>query len=62
MRKKAGENDSVPTLMEHVLISRAFRKNRARLIRKIYHVDPLLCPKCQEVMKIISFIEEPEVI
>jgi hypothetical protein len=48
--------------MEPVLTSRAFRKNWARLIQKIYHVDPLLCPKCQGTMKIISFIEEPDII
>jgi hypothetical protein len=62
MRKKAGEDDVVPALMEPVLTSRAFRKNWARLIQKIYQVDPLLCPKCQGSMKIISFIEEPDVI
>ena len=37
-------------------------KNWARLIQKIYHVDPLLCPKCQGIMKIISFIEAPDII
>jgi hypothetical protein len=62
MRKKAEEDDLVPALMEPVLTSRAFRKNWARLIQKIYHVDPLLCPKCQGVMKIISFIEESDII
>lgn len=62
MRRKAGEDNAVPALMEPVLTSRAFRKNWARLIQKIYHVDPLLCPKCQGTMKIISFIEEPDVI
>jgi hypothetical protein len=62
MRRKAGEDNAVPALMESVLTSRAFRKNWARLIQKIYHVDPLLCPKCQGTMKIISFIEEPDVI
>jgi len=39
IRKKAGEDDSVPALMEPVLTSRAFRKNRDRLIRKIYPVE-----------------------
>lgn len=57
MRKKAGEDDTVPALT-----SRAMRKSWARLIQKIYHVDPLKCPKYQETMKIIAFIEEPAVI
>jgi hypothetical protein len=30
----------------------------ARFIRKIYEIDPLLCPKCQGQMKIISFIDQ----
>jgi hypothetical protein len=48
----------VPALMEPVLTSRAFRENWARLIQKIYQVDPLLCPKCQGTMKIkaISYL------
>lgn len=62
IRKKAGKDDILPALIEPVLTSRAFRKNWARLIQKIYQVDPLLCPKCQGTMKIISFIEEPDVI
>jgi len=34
----------------------------AALIRKIYEVDPLLCPKCGAEMKIVAFIEDPPVI
>ncbi len=62
MRRKSGAKEEVPALMEPVLTSAAFRKNWARLIQKIYHVDPLLCPKCQGAMKSISFIEEPDII
>ncbi|WP_321492961.1 hypothetical protein [uncultured Desulfobacter sp.] len=29
---------------------------------KIYEVDPLVCPKCQGQMKIISFIEDLDII
>jgi hypothetical protein len=28
----------------------------------LYEVDPLICPKCRGTMRIISFIEDPEVI
>ena len=31
-------------------------------IQKIYEVDPLTCPQCQGKMKIVSFIEDEEVI
>jgi hypothetical protein len=41
---------------------KAFRKKWAQLIQKIFNVDPLLCPKCLGSMKIISFIEDEEVI
>jgi UDP-glucose 4-epimerase len=34
-------------------------KNWARLIQKIYEVDPLICPKCNGEMRIIAFIEQP---
>ena len=33
------------------------RKRWAALIKQVYEVDPLLCPKCGATMKIISFIE-----
>jgi hypothetical protein len=44
------------------LSGKAFRRNWARLIQKIYEVDPLVCPKCQGIMKVISFIEARDVI
>ena len=30
----------------------------ATWIKKIYNVDPLLCPKCQSQMKIVTFIHD----
>lgn len=39
-----------------------FRQNWARLIQKVYEVDPLLCPKCQGTMKITSSIEDLDII
>jgi hypothetical protein len=41
---------------------KAFRKNWARLIQKIYNVNPLVCPRCHGQMRVISFIEQPEII
>ncbi len=32
------------------------------MIRKVYEIDPLLCPSCGGQMKIISFIEDPKAI
>ncbi len=45
-----------------VIAVQSFRKNWARLIQKIYQVDPLLCPKCHGAMKVIGFIEDDAVI
>lgn len=33
-----------------------------RLIQKLYEADPLTCPKCSGVMRILAFIEEKTVI
>ena len=62
MRKKAETDDQVPALIHSDISRKKFRKNWARLIQKIYNVDPLLCPKCKGSMRIISFIEDEAVI
>lgn len=62
LRKKAGTDNLVPALIDSDISRKAFRKNWARLIQKVYNVDPLLCPKCLGSMKIISFIDDSEII
>jgi hypothetical protein len=42
--------------------AREFWQNWGCLIQKLYEVDPLLCPKCWGTMKIISFIEDLDII
>ena len=60
---KGQETDtSVPTLIENNLSRKDFRRNWARLIQKVYHCDPLVCPKCKGDMKIVAFIEEETVV
>ncbi len=44
--------------MPNEMTSKESRQNWARLIQKIYEVNPLICPKCKGSMKIIAFIEE----
>ncbi|MBW1955388.1 MAG: hypothetical protein JRI83_06640 [Deltaproteobacteria bacterium] len=39
-----------------------FRKTWFLLIQKIYEVDPLTCPKCQGKMRVVAFIEDPDVV
>jgi len=61
-RKKADADDKIPCILESELTDMAFRKNWARLIQKIYEVDPLKCPKCQGSMRVIAFIKDENVI
>jgi len=60
-KRKETEDDGVPCILEADKSSKDYRKNWARLIQKIYEVDPLTCPKCRGIMR-ISFIEDREVI
>ena len=61
-RKKADADDYIPCILEPELTDSAFRKNWARLIQKIYEVDPLICSRCNGPMRVISFIEDKQVI
>ncbi len=62
MRIKAGADDQVPALVGSVASCSAFPKNRARLIQKIYQIDPLLCPKCLGAMEVVASIEDKRLI
>ena len=61
-RKKQNQDEWIPCILEPEGSSKEYRKNWARLIQKIYEIDPLTCPKCQGPMRIIAFIEDEEVI
>jgi len=52
----------IPSILEPDGSSKGHRRNWARLIQKIYEVDPLTCTKCQGNMRIIAFIKDEEVI
>jgi predicted alpha/beta hydrolase len=38
------------------------RRSWARMIRQVYEVDPLLCPRCGVTMRVVAVIERPAVI
>ena len=69
-RKKQDQDGMIPSILEPVEdpdfsgdgSSKEHRKNWARLVQKIYEVDPLTCPKCQGRMRILAFIEDEDVI
>ena len=60
-RKAQGEN---PTIIEECseVSASAAKHAWAHLIKQVYEVDPLLCPRCAGAMRILAFIEESEVI
>jgi hypothetical protein len=60
-RKKQGRVESDCVIEDDGYVKGA-NKSRARLIQKIYEVDPLTCPKCGGKMRIIAFIEDYKVI
>ncbi len=43
-------------------VSKELNRRWSYSIRKVYETDPLVCPKCQGKMRIISFIDQLEVI
>jgi len=69
-RKKNEQDELIPSILEPVVdpdfsgngSSREYKRNWARLIQKIYEVDPLTCSKCSGKMKVISVIEDEDVI
>ena len=58
-RQNSDRPDFIITDDEH---TKGCNKFWAHLIKKIYEVDPLICPKCGGNMRIIAFIEDYKVI
>ena len=54
--------DHIPSILERDLTDKDLRRGWARLILKIYKVDPLICLKCQGMMRVIAFIDDKVVI
>jgi hypothetical protein len=38
----------------------ASKRAWARLLAKVYEVDPMVCPKCGAEMKVVAVIEDPD--
>jgi hypothetical protein len=43
-------------------LSKELEKPFSYFIRKVYETGPLTCPKCRGEMRIVSFIDQPDVI
>ena len=60
-RKKQGSAES-EYVIEDDSYNKGCSKSWARLIKKIYEVDPLVCPKCGGKMRIIALLEDYNII
>jgi hypothetical protein len=56
-RLDLARDEAMPSSAER----RRLRRGWARLIRRVYEVDPLLCP-CGKTMRILSFLTDPPVV
>jgi hypothetical protein len=56
-KRLSGESQTSLQIMQAEVPGRP-RKGWAEMIRKVYEVDPLICPKCQGQMKIIAFVTD----
>jgi hypothetical protein len=55
VRCESAEPASPPT-------AAAARKRWADLLRRVYEVDPLVCPRCAATMRVVGFITQPDTI
>jgi len=58
----APERCSVPDGSSDDDFRKECRRTWARMIKKIYEVDPLICPRCGFPMRVLSVIEDPPVV
>jgi transposase-like protein len=56
----SAEGEGSPTEADRAPVE--IRRNWSRLIKKVYEVDPLVCPQCGSLMKVVALIEKPEVV
>jgi len=56
--KQAAQSKEDIAYDDNTVSSKAKRSAWARLIKKVYEVDPLICPKCQSEMRVMSVITD----
>jgi len=59
---RKGQPDTHPFIIVEKESPRVPRRGWAEMIKKVYEVDPLLCPQCQSRMHIIAFITDYAVV
>src|SRR5437870_2205105 len=61
-KKEKPEEKTEITEIEAPPLSKELKKRWSYFIRKVYETDPLICAKCQGEMRIVSFIDQADVI
>ena len=60
MRKAGGDPSHPPIINDEISFMPS--KGWAEMTKKVFEVNPLICPQCGGEMKVISFIEDHKVI
>jgi hypothetical protein len=62
-KRRRAQGEDPPSVEESSEVApSAATRAWARLIKQVYEVDPLVCPRCAGPMRVLAFIEQPEVI
>ena len=61
-KARKGQPDKHPFIIVEEESPRIPRRGWAEMIRKVYEVNPLTCPKCQAEMRIIAFLTDYAVV
>jgi len=56
-RNKQNQDGVIPCILEADVSKKRCQRNWARLIRKIYEIDALVCQECKGQMRIAGFQE-----
>jgi hypothetical protein len=59
---RPGERGSLPARIVEEEVRRVPSQGWAEMIRKIYEVDPLVCPRCGGRMRVVAFLTEYAVV
>jgi hypothetical protein len=59
---RKGQPDKHPFIIVEEESTRVPRRGWAEMIRKVFEVDPLVCPQCRSRMRIIAFITDYAVV
>ena len=60
LRRNPSTNESAEPEFLRIQLQRAVPRPGPCLIKRVYEVEPLPCPRCGTEMKIVAFIDPPQ--